>query len=190
MSITAAQSRVVSDDNGVLLAAAARGDQASWNELVRKYNSLIWSIARSFRLSTSDASDVVQNTWLRLVENLDRIKEPERLGAWLGTSARRECLQHLRRTSKQTMETHELPELVDDAPGVDTRLLENERDAALWGAVAKLSERCAQLLRVLMTSPPPSYADVAEALDMPVGSIGPNRLRCLDQLRKIIGAAP
>ncbi|GLZ29028.1 RNA polymerase sigma factor [Lentzea sp. NBRC 105346] len=189
MSIVAAKSVVVSDDNGALLAAAARGHQASWNELVRRYNSLLWSIARSFRLSTQDASDVVQNTWLRLVENLDRIRDPERLGAWLGTAARRECLQHLRRNARHTKDVpaEGLAELADEGPGVDASLLLEERDAELWLAVSKLSDRCAQLLRVLMASPPPSYADVAEILGMPVGSIGPNRIRCLEHLRKLVG---
>ncbi|TWP47502.1 sigma-70 family RNA polymerase sigma factor [Lentzea tibetensis] len=189
MTMIAAQFGLVSDDNGVLLAAAARGDQASWNELVRKYNALLWSIARGFRLSTEDASDVVQNTWLRLVENLDRINQPDRLAAWLGTSARRECLQLLKRNTKTTT-VEELPELRDPAPEVDTSLLVDERDHALWQAVQRLSDKCYQLIRVLMADPPPSYADVAEMLGMPVGSIGPNRIRCLDKLRKQVEKLP
>lgn len=189
MTMIAAQFGLVSDDNRALLAAAALGDQVSWNELVRRYNALLWSIARSFRLSTQDASDVVQNTWLRLVENLDRIKQPDRLAAWLGTSARRECLQLLKRNAK-TNTVEELPDLKDPSPEVDTSLLADERDRALWRAVNRLSDKCSQLIRVLMADPPPSYADVAEMLGMPVGSIGPNRIRCLDQLRKQVGTLP
>jgi RNA polymerase sigma factor (sigma-70 family) len=171
-----------------LVAAARGGDQAAWNTLVERYNRFVWSIARSFRLSTADAGDAVQMTWLRLVENLDRITEPDRLASWLGTTVRRECLQHLRRSSRDRSESGAdyLFDVPDGAPPVETALLESERDRALWRAMGMLGSKCQQLLRVLMASPPPAYTEVAAALEMPIGSIGPARKRCLAQLKRIV----
>lgn len=175
-------------DTAVLLAAAARDDQAAWDVLVGRYTGLLWSIARGFRLSVADASDTVQTTWLKLVENLDRIADPERLPAWLATTMRRECLQLIRRAGRQRL-SDDWPvaaDLADPAPPVDEGLLRAERDRALLAALVTLSERCQRLLRVLMASPPPAYTEVAAALDIPIGSIGPTRQRCLGQLRAVV----
>src|SRR4051794_30382531 len=160
-----------------LVRAAAEGDQAAWHELVDRYNGLVWSVARAHRLSTVDASDVVQTTWLRLVENLDRLQEPERVGAWLATTARRESLRSLRFSARVVpTETELLPDPGTDAPAA-AALLASERDRALWTAFGGLSKRCQVLLRLLVADPPPSYEDVGAALDMPIGSIGPTRQR-------------
>jgi RNA polymerase sigma factor (sigma-70 family) len=173
--------------NAELLDAARGGDQAAWQDLVAHYNALVWSVARGYRLSTPDAADAVQMTWLRLVENLDRIRDPERLGGWLATTVRRECLQLLRKsaTERPALDESHLA-IADDAPPLDASLLLDERDKALWQAFASLGEKCRRLLRVLMSSPPPSYQDVSAALEMPVGAIGPTRQRCLTQLRRIV----
>jgi RNA polymerase sigma factor (sigma-70 family) len=170
-----------------LLGAARRGDQAAWNGLVAEYNNLVWSIARGYRLDTADAHDAVQMTWLRLVEHLDRINDPERLAGWLATTARRECLQLLRKLGRERPASEEtLLNVPDPGAPVDEALLLDERDGALWRAFTLLGERCQRLLRVLMATPPPSYQEVSAALDMAVGTIGPARQRCLDQLRKRI----
>lgn len=164
-----------------LVHAAAAGDRAAWDALVDRYNGLVWSVARSYRLSTVDASDVVQTTWLRLVEHLGRLQDPERVGAWLATTARRECLRTLRHSARMVA-VEDPPEQVTE-PQLDAALLMEERDRALWQAFGGLSERCQALLRLLVADPPPSYDEVSVALDMPVGSIGPTRQRCLDRLR-------
>jgi RNA polymerase sigma factor (sigma-70 family) len=164
-----------------LVRAAAAGDQAAWNGLVERYSGLVWSVARSHRLSSADASDVVQTSWLRLVEHLDRLQDPERVGAWLATTARREALRTLRHSGRQ-VPTDEVPETATETP-VGAALLEAERDRALWQAFGGLSERCQALLRILVSDPPPSYDEIASALDMPIGSIGPTRARCLERLR-------
>jgi RNA polymerase sigma factor (sigma-70 family) len=166
-----------------LVRAAADGDQAAWNGLVDRYNGLVWAVARSFRLAPVDASDVVQTTWLRLVEHLDRLQDPERVGPWLATTARREALRTLRAGSRQ-VPTEELPDPGTDAR-LDAQLLVDERDRALWRAFAGLSDRCQTLLRILVADPPPSYEEIGAALDMPIGSIGPTRQRCLDRLRTL-----
>lgn len=197
--VRAADGRASGDDGPAdielrtLFEAARAGDQAAWNALVDRYNRLVWSVARSFRLPTADAADAVQMTWLRLVENLDRISEPERLASWLGTTVRRECLQHLRRSSRVRTDgagTDLLDTVPDPAPPIETALLDDERDQALWQAMGMLGDKCQQLLRVLMASPPPAYSAVAAALEMPIGSIGPARQRCLAQLKKIITTDP
>lgn len=175
-------------DVAALVRAARTGDQAAWNQLVDRYNRFVWSIARSFRLSTADSADAVQMTWLRLVENLDKITDPDRLASWLGTTVRRECLQHLRRSGRDRTDagTDYLLTVPDGAPPIETAMLESERDRALWQAMGMLGDKCQQLLRTLMASPPPAYAEVAAALEMPIGSIGPARKRCLQQLKRII----
>ncbi|SDW74508.1 RNA polymerase sigma factor, sigma-70 family [Amycolatopsis xylanica] len=172
-------------DVGGLLTAAAAGDQAAWNALVARFESLVWSIARGYRLSDADAGDAVQMTWLRLVENIDRIAEPDRLAAWLATTAKRECLQSIRRTSRDPITTDTPLDRRDPTPPAEQALLRRERDSALWAALAELGDQCRRLLRVLMAVPPPAYAEVAEALGMRIGSIGPTRRRCLEQLRTI-----
>jgi RNA polymerase sigma factor (sigma-70 family) len=175
----------VSANTRELVAAAAAGDQQAWDALVDRYTSLLWSVARSYRLSAPDAADVVQTTWLRLVEHLGQIADPDRLPGWLATSARRECLRLLRRADRDGVPYTPLLDMPDDAPELDAGLLRDERDAALWSALALLDDYCQQLLRVLIADPPPTYAEVSAALGIPVGSIGPTRARCLSKLRRL-----
>ena len=173
---------------GALVRRAAAGDKAAWGPLVERYKSLVWSIARSYRLSGEDASDVVQTTWLRLVEHLDRIRDPDAVGSWLATTARNECLAHLRRRGRQGVSLDSVPEVADVGPSPGEGAMVRERDAELWLALHHISERCRQLLRILASDPPPSYQEVGAALGMPVGSIGPTRARCLHKLRQSIAA--
>jgi RNA polymerase sigma factor (sigma-70 family) len=127
---------------------------------------------------------VAQTTWLRLVEHLDRIREPDKLGAWLATTARRESLRTIRRGSnEQPRPETDLFETPADET-IDRLLLDRERDGALWRAFAGLSERCKTLLRLLVSDEEPSYEEIGAALGMPVGAIGPTRMRCLDRLRR------
>lgn len=178
-----------------LLRRADGGEQAAWDALVSRYEALLWSVGRAHRLGTADAADVVQTTWLRLLENLRRIEDPERLAGWLVTTARRECLRLLRRAGREVPDDDILDVPDPRSPALDTALLREERDAALWSCFAHLPERCQRLLRVLMVADPPAYAEVSLALGMPVGAIGPTRMRCLARLRALVnapspGAAP
>jgi RNA polymerase sigma factor (sigma-70 family) len=170
-----------------LLAAASAGDQGAWDALVERYTSLLWSVVRSYRLPAPDAADVVQTTWLRLVEHLDRIADPDRLPGWLATTARRECLRLLRHAGREVQSSTALIDVPDDAPELDAGLLRDERDAALWHALSLLEEFCQRLIRVLMADPPPSYAEASAILGIPVGSVGPSRGRCLAKLRRVAG---
>jgi RNA polymerase sigma factor (sigma-70 family) len=173
-------------DPGAALASAAAGHSAAWESLVSAYAGLVWSVARSFRLSEADAADVFQGTWLRLVEHLGDIRDGGRLGGWLAMTARREALMLLRR-SRSTVVTDTIEDTADVLlPAPDARLLHSEEQSALWLAFGAMSMACQQLLRVAFADPPPTYDEISTALDMPIGSIGPSRARCLAQLRGLM----
>jgi RNA polymerase sigma factor (sigma-70 family) len=164
--------------------AAASGDQRAWDALVDQFGGLIWAVARAHRLSDADAADVVQATWLRLLEHLGQLRDPARIGPWLITTARRECLRVLgagRRTVPFGDDGWE-PESPDMPPG-DALLLE-ERGNALRGAFLRLQASDQALLRLLTADPRPSYEEIAATLDIPIGSIGPTRQRALQRLRR------
>jgi RNA polymerase sigma factor (sigma-70 family) len=165
-----------------LLTAAAEGDRAAWNALVERFTPLVWATVRGHRLGDADAADVVQTTWLRLVEHLGRIQEPERVGAWLATTARRESLRVIA-AGGRVSPTDALDDMPDAASGPAEAVVRKDRDALLRKALGALGDRCRTLLRMLATEPPPSYDEISAILDMPVGSIGPTRGRCLARLR-------
>jgi RNA polymerase sigma factor (sigma-70 family) len=179
----ASERRAPQGDVARLVRAAAAGDEAAWNRLVESYSGLVWAIARSHRLSDADAADAAQATWLRLLEHLGDLHDPDRVGAWLATTVRRECLRVLRAGNRELPGGDDLPERVDPGPGVDDALLTGERDAALWAAFGRLRPGDLALLRLLMADPQPSYEEISTALDMPIGSIGPTRARALERLR-------
>jgi RNA polymerase sigma factor (sigma-70 family) len=146
-----------SRDLAALLRAADEGDDAAWAELVDRFSPLIWSVARGHGLSAADAADVSQTTWVKLAEHLSSIREPERLGAWLATTARNESINLLRKArrcvaSGDDWELLMPPECTD----VASELLDGERDRALWRAFESLPPRCKTLLRVLTMDPAPS----------------------------------
>jgi RNA polymerase sigma factor (sigma-70 family) len=174
-------------DIGLLVRAAADGCQKSWNELVERYAGRVWAVARAHRLRMADAADVSQTTWLRLVEHLPRLTNPERVGAWLAITAQRECLGVIRQSGREWPD-----DAVSDIPApavdLDHELVIEERDAMLWHAFSRLPPRDQALLRLLVEDPTPSYDEIGAALDMRIGSIGPTRMRALERLRREIAA--
>lgn len=189
---TSARARLTPEETGVLVRRAAAGDQRAWDELVRGYAGLIWAVARLHGLSSSDAADVSQVTWLRLVERVGHLRQPERLGAWLATTARRESAKVARKAARQVPIGDGRDGVAADDPdgaSADGRVELDERDALLRGAFAGLTPRCRELLGLLLADDSLSYAEVGQVLDMPVGSIGPTRARCLACLRRAVGAA-
>jgi RNA polymerase sigma factor (sigma-70 family) len=168
---------------------AASGDAAAWDWLMGQYGRLIWAITRDFKLTESDASDVVQTTWLRLVEHIDRLEHPERVGAWLATTARHECLRGIaaRRRLVFVGEDYGLDVAADYERPVDEALLAAERDRTVREALQLLPHRWQRLMELLMAEQP--YAVIADRLSLPVGSIGPTRGRCLDRLRVLLEAS-
>jgi RNA polymerase sigma factor (sigma-70 family) len=168
-----------------LVKAAADGDGRAWDAIVERYAGMVWAVSRGCGLSQSDAAEVSQTTWLRLVERLGSIHDPERLGSWLAVTARRESWQVSRR-SRRTIPTDTEATLSEREADedIDHDILAGERHDWLRQAFETLHPRCQRLLRLLTADPAPAYVDVAAALDMPVGSIGPTRARCLECLRK------
>ena len=169
-----------------LVNRAAGSDASAWAEIVERYAPLVWSICTRFRLSNHDIEDVAQNVWLLLVGQLGTLREPAALPGWLATTTRRECLRVVtaaRRSERLGTELDEAAQFVADTV-VDEEVLAAERNAALRAAFAELPPRCQQLLAMLMGDPPYSYAEISATLHIPVGSIGPQRARCLERLRR------
>ena len=174
-----------------LVRGAAAGDRHAWERLVDQYARLIWSITVEFKLAESDAADVAQTTWLRLLEHIDRIEYPDRVGSWLAATARNECLRSLAARKRVVLADDEevLSGAVASAPDVDERILADERDQVVRDALSRLPRRWQRLLELLMADPPTPYADISDELGLPVGSIGPTRGRCLAQLRVLLQAS-
>ena len=170
-----------------LVQAAADGHRQAWDSLVDRYARLVWSVIRGFRLDEATAGDVSQTVWLRLVENLEKIRDPEKLASWLATTARNEAIR-TKRIYERTVPTAIEFQIVDSDPAVDTALLASERDAEVAAAFATLDEDCQQLLRAVTADPPLDYETIAEMLGRPIGSIGPTRARCLEKLRRALEA--
>ena len=179
------------DEVARLAGKAASGDQAAWNEIVERFGGRVWSICRAYRLAPADAADVFQQTWLRVLEHLGTVRDPARLGAWIGTTCRNEALAALRRAQrlKPIGDDRLLDRIADPADDADRPVLVAERDAELWRAFRRLGQRCQDLLRILVVELEggrPSYEHAAAALGIPVGSLGPSRGRCLAQLRRFL----
>ncbi len=170
-----------------LVARARSGDRQAWDALVERYAPLIWSICRRHRLGRADADDVGQSVWLRLLNQLDRVREPAALPGWLSTTTRRECLRVLSAAQgpHATIYALDVESLPDQRAGTaDQELLAAERHAALRAAFTQLPPNGQQLLALLTADPPTPYADISAQLGIPVGSIGPTRSRYLDKIRR------
>jgi RNA polymerase sigma factor (sigma-70 family) len=182
-------------DIAELVRRAACGDRTAWERLVEQYARLIWSITVEFKLGDSDAADVVQTTWLRLLEHVDRIQYPDRVGSWLAATARNECLRNLAAHKRVVLgrDDAELDHAAATAavpvPEIDERLLADERDQVVRDALSRLPGRWQRLLEMLMADPPVSYTEISDQLGLPIGSIGPTRGRCLDRLRVLLQAS-
>jgi RNA polymerase sigma factor (sigma-70 family) len=170
-----------------LVARARNGDKQAWDALVERYAPLIWSICRRHRLGCADADDVGQSVWLRLVDQLDRVREPAALPGWIATTTRRECVRFLSASQgpRATVYPLDIESLPDERAGsAEQELLAAERHAALREAFSQLPSGGRQLLALLIADPPAPYSDISAQLGIPVGSIGPTRSRYLDKMRR------
>ncbi|MDI9829894.1 sigma-70 family RNA polymerase sigma factor [Streptomyces sp. KAU_LT] len=183
-------------DVGALVRSAVDGDAAAWKALVEGLSPLVWSVVRAHRLGEADAHEVYQTVWFRFAQNLGRIREPDKAGSWLASTARHESLKVLKSLRRLTVTNDpQLLDRVSEERTPEQSVLDSEEAAAeserirwMWQEFEELGERCRQLLRVLMASPPPSYQEVSAALGIAVGSIGPLRQRCLRRLRARLDA--
>ncbi len=194
-----------SPDDAELVERCRRGDASAWGLLVQRYQRLVYTVALRMGLDSHAAADVFQTVFARLVEHLPRLSQPERLQAWIVTTAKREGLRQRQlglRTvsiSADTEPGHDdagpgLEEtLADDAPGAEDRLAELQQLNLLRNGLDRLDARCRDLLLLVFRADDErlAYDEVARRLNIPVGSIGPTRARCLGKLRGLLtpGAA-
>lgn len=164
------------------------GDPRAMDDLVREMTPVLWHIARSYSVSASVAEDVVQATWLALVRKHDTIEDPLAVAGWLTTTARREAWRAAQR-ARRSVSDDDLERRMPPAASVEDEVLGREEQQSLWRAVHELDDRCRRLLRVVAFAVRPDYENLAVQLDMPVGSIGPTRSRCLTKLKKLLQAS-
>jgi len=171
-----------------LVARAIEGDRAAWETLVDLYSGLIWSVTRQFRLCDADAADVAQTAWMRLLEHIDRLRDASRIGPWLATTARRECLRTVahRRRVVLTGDEGDLDRVDHAQTDLDASLLAVERSQDVGSAVAQLPQRWRDIMLLLTADPPTPYEEIALRLQVPIGSIGPTRRRCLRRLEALL----
>jgi len=178
-------------DVATLVRRAREGDRQAWEGLVDQFARLIWSITVDFKLTDGDAADVSQTTWLRLLQHIDRIEYPDRVGSWLAATARNECLRSLAARKRVVLghDDAELENAVALGPDIDEGLLADERAQVVRDALSRLPRRWQRLLEMLMADPPVPYAEISDELGLPIGSIGPTRGRCLARLRVLMQAS-
>jgi len=169
-----------------LVARAAGGDQAAWNDIVERYAPLVWSICGRYKLSSQDVEDVGQTVWLRLVEQLGNLRQPAALPGWIATTTQRECVR-VSRAGRRSDRSAAAPDDLESVAGpaeIEQEVITAEKHAALRAAFAELPLRCRQMLALMLSEPPRSYGEISTILQIPVGSIGPERGRCLHRLRR------
>ena len=171
-----------------LLRCASHGDQQAWAELIARYTGIVTGVVAGFRLQESDAADAVQNTWVRLITYSTSIREPEKLGGWLATTARREALALIRRSRSEIATATAGEGLAATAASPEDVAVAAETRAAVRAATDELSGRRRLLVEVLFYQPPQSYEEVARRTGMPIGSIGPTRRRTLQELHQLLTA--
>ena len=168
-----------------LLRTAMDGDQGAWEEIVRRYEPAVAAMVVTYRLQEADARDATQRTWLRLLEAHRQIREPEALGGWLKTTARRECLRILA-DQRRVDPLPEGTECVDPTVDVERSIVDTDQARHLRSLLSTLPARSFALLSSLFQDNPPGYAQLSASTGMPVGSIGPTRARALRKLRRVV----
>ncbi|HEX2074278.1 MAG TPA: sigma-70 family RNA polymerase sigma factor [Geodermatophilus sp.] len=181
----------------MLVNRAAEGDPTAWDAIVDEYAGMLWGVIRGFRLNEAQAADAVQTTWLRLVEHVADLREPQHLAGWLRTTARRVCLDTIRQSGREQLVDGDddrawrkgirYDDVEEDGP--EASALRQEQSALVRRALADLPDRHRQLLELLVASPPVSYQDISARLGMPIGSIGPTRARILTRLQEALATA-
>jgi len=175
-----------------LVEACLAGEARAWEALVRRHECLVYAVARSYRLSDADLGDVFQDVFAALVSGLPRLRDSRTLVRWLSSTtqriARATALRR-RREHALSLAPEELPRLAGDEPPVGADLERLEQQAMIRLGLAELAPRCQRLLEALYyEDPAPAYAEIAQRLGVPMGSIGPTRARCIERLRVVMEA--
>ena len=173
-----------------LIIACRDGDQEAWEALITRYERLVYTVPSRYGLTQAEINDVFQSVWLALLKNLSKLRQPDRVSAWLVTTARRECWERRRGVDFERtvpMDTEQLiSDKFSDDPTPEEVVAEFENHQNVRDAVKELDDRCQKLLwHLYYDSDHPSYKDVASILEIPIGSIGPLRVRCLRKLRSV-----
>ena len=182
------------DDDASLVARCRAGDGSAWAALVKRYQRLVYTVVGRAGLDTHAAADVFQTVFTRLVQHLPRLAQPEKLQAWVVTTAKREALLARRIGQRTVSTTRDIDsdeaefDLPDDAPLAEDALAELQQLDLLRHGLDRLDERCRDLLLLLFRDEDDKvpYDEVSRRLGMPQGSIGPTRSRCLDKLRRLV----
>lgn len=199
MAATASVPGPARPDDADLWDTAARhfarwrdGDPGELDGLVSLLTPVLWQVVRAYRLTTEEAEDVLQGTWLALVHHRDAVSDPQAVGRWLCVTARRAAWRASSRTRRDlAVDPADLEHATGAvAPSPESTVVGHDERDRLWAAVSRLDERCQRLLRVVAFQPRPDYAGLSADLRMPIGSIGPTRGRCLAKLRAAFSPSP
>jgi RNA polymerase sigma factor (sigma-70 family) len=176
----------MSSEHHELLTGAGQGEWAAWNEIISRYGRLVIRTAAKVGLSHSDAADVAQTTWLQLWKHGHQIREPERLAAWLVSTARREAIRLATASKKYVLyaDPTDARSLASRTAVHDAYAVEREYSGAVEQAMDRLPPRYRALLRLLSSDLGLSYSEVADRMGLPIGSIGPMRMRAIRMLEK------
>ena len=185
-TVTATAMRYAEATTSELMTALQVGDDLAWTEVVNRYSGRVAATVRSFRLNDADSQDAIQNTWIRAIDNVSAIRNPECLPGWLATTATRECIRVMNRHRREVLtgESRDLDRI--DNESAEDEALRNGFSEWLWEQVDQMPARHRTLLRTLWSPAADNYADVAAATGMPMGSIGPTRRRSLTRLRTVL----
>jgi RNA polymerase sigma factor (sigma-70 family) len=174
-----------------LMSAAADGSEEALGQIVTELTPLLWQVARAAGLTSSDAEDVLQTVWLRLLSHLDGIRSPAGLTAWLVITTKREAWRVSAAGRRDVSADQDwLSALPDAGPGSEDQVIAGDQRRALWAAIGRLDRRCQELMRIIAFVPRPDYTAVAAKLGMRPGSVGPTRGRCLAKLRALLAGGP
>lgn len=173
--------------DGDLVRACASRDASAWRELVHRYRRLVYAIPLSFDLQSADADDVFQQTFAELLHYVGRMRQPDRVEAWLVTTARRASLRLIRERRRSLRLDPEAAGRAGESPAADARIERVREGERLRRLVESLGEPCRTILTGLFADPPKPYRTIARQLGLAVGSLGSLRSRCLTRLRRQMG---
>ena len=186
----------MSTSDAELLGAAKKGEEAAWEQIIARYQSLINAISRRYRLEPSDAHDVSQYVWMQLIDHIEKLREPRALPGWIAVTTTRRCYEILR-AQRRSVAVDPLAigsfDLVDMAAkrvngdgrlDVDDDLLRAEQRCAVQQGLAELTAAQQQLLLMLVADPPVPYREISRRMNLPTISIGTAQARLLTKLRR------
>jgi len=179
---------VLAPDPADLVDRIRAGDESAWRDLSDQYQPLLRWLGRQHGLSAEDAADVIQLTWLRCLEHIDQLAHKDRLGSWLATICRRECMRLA--TNGRREIPHSEPDMAPlmASQGLEwdpcAEVLRDDEHRRLYSAIMALPERQRMVVVEVLRREDRSYLDLSHRLGLPVGSIGPTRQRAFTRLRR------